>query len=131
MTDKTNKETQSSLEEPSQKAENSVSRRRFTRAGVGGAAVLLTLANRSAWSNTLPGQCVSESNWSSWQAGAASSISHHEDEVQAFNNFTFSAGDTDPLSGLTYQGEDTQEVIVTADSPPQRCWTINRTSDPG
>jgi len=47
-------------------ADQGASRRRFTRNALIGGTVLLSLGNRAAWANAVPGECLSQETWTSY-----------------------------------------------------------------
>jgi hypothetical protein len=58
------------------------SRRRFTRNGIVGSAVIFSLGNRAAWGRPVTGTCVSPVVWASWTApngGFSAHPGHGED----------------------------------------------------
>lgn len=112
-----NEKSDAGVNDVPEQDESVQSRRKFTRGAALGGAVLLTLGNRAAWSQT-DMLCVSTQNWTSFTRGNMSLAPSTEDmaaELGDFDNLVQSNGGEDftfanpdnPLETCTALPDDT------------------------
>jgi hypothetical protein len=92
-----NEKVNAGVNEIAEQDQSVQSRRKFTRGATLGGAVLLTLGNRSAWSQEEM-LCVSTQNWNSFSRGGVSlapSTDAMQAELQRFEDQVFDNGGTD------------------------------------